>query len=412
VEKLKPWLFDDTSVRALLERRDKIVERLEQLAEERSELAVFLGVIHTRGMRIPTRPATALLLWVALWVAPAGAAGADDPCNVQAPRVVAVGDVHGAYDNFVQVLQMAGLVDDDAHWVGGTTHLVQTGDVLDRGQDAPKVLDLLMRLEKEAKKAGGRVHPLLGNHEVTNILGDYHAVNPAEYESFRTRDSMRRIRQLYRDVMDWGRDQARAAGREFDKDAYRKVLEVEAPLGYVERVRAFGEQGKYGRWLRRLNTVVRVNGVVFLHGGLTPEVAALGCQAINETVRRELTRDLDDTQRDPPHSLTMGANGPLWYRGLAREDETAHGPSVEKVLELMEAKAVIVAHSVTKTGRIQERFGGRVILIDVGMSPSYTGSLAALEIAADGAMTALYPDTREAIGPPMEPPSAAVAARP
>ena len=48
--------------------------------------------------------------------------------------IVAIGDVHGAYDNFVQVLQMAGLVDEDARWVGGTTHLVQTGDVLDRGK--------------------------------------------------------------------------------------------------------------------------------------------------------------------------------------------------------------------------------------------------------------------------------------
>ena len=73
-------------------------------------------------------------------------------------------------------------------------------------------------------------------------------------------------------------------------------------------------------------------------------------------------------------------------------------------------------YTVTKTGRIQGRFGGRVILIDVGMSPAYLGRLAALEIAADGTMTALYPDTRQAIGPPVEPPSvageAAVAARP
>jgi hypothetical protein len=72
----------------------------------------------------------------------------------------------------------------------------------------------------------------------------------------------------------------------------------------------------------------------------------------------------------------------------------------------MDAKAVVVAHTVSKTGRIQSRFDGRVVTIDVGMSPAYLGSRAALEIAKDGAMTALYPDTREALGPmPPEPPA-------
>ena len=73
-----------------------------------------------------------------------------------APRVVAVGDVHGAYERFAAILHSAGVVDENGRWSGGKTQLVQTGDVLDRGTDTRRCLDLLMRLEGEAKKAGGR----------------------------------------------------------------------------------------------------------------------------------------------------------------------------------------------------------------------------------------------------------------
>src|SRR5580765_7638710 len=81
-------------------------------------------------------------------------------------RVVAVGDVHGAYDRYVEILRTTGLLDDRLRWTGGRTHLVQLGDVVDRGPDSLKALDLLERLEKDASRAGGAVHALLGNHEV------------------------------------------------------------------------------------------------------------------------------------------------------------------------------------------------------------------------------------------------------
>jgi len=331
---------------------------------------------------------------------PAVSSPAEDACNVEAPRVVAVGDIHGAYDNFVEVLRMAGIVDEDAHWVGGTAHLVQTGDFTDRGKDTRKVMDLLKRLQKEAKSAGGRAHILLGNHEIMNILGDLRYVDREEYESFRTMDSMRRIQRFYASALSRARDRAEAAGQEFDEDAFRKQLEERAPLGFVERTRAFQKDGEYGSWLRDLNVVARVNGVVFLHGGLTPEVAALGCEGINKKVHRELNKDFDKTLAEPGSTLAAGGAGPLWYRGLAVEDETAYAPALEQTLEDMDARAIVVAHTVTKTGKIQSRFDGRVVMIDVGMAPAYHDSLAALEVAGDGTVSALYPDTRAVISMP------------
>ena len=339
------------------------------------------------------RPGLALLFAV---LAAATGRAADDPCRVpDAPRVVAVGDVHGAYDGFLTILRFAGIVDAKGRWAGGKAHLVQTGDVLDRGKDARKVLDLLMRLEGEARKAGGRVHALLGNHEVMNMLGDLRYLIPEEYQAYVTPDSERYREAFLRSAAERARAQAKERGEPFDEAAYRAKLLEQVPLGLVERTQALSAEGQYGRWLRQRPVVAKVNGVVFVHGGLTPEVAALGCEAINATVRRELTDDIAKTREAPLATLAAGENGPLWYRGLAKEDETSFLPSLERVLQSLQARAIVVGHTPDGSGRIRSRFGGRAFLIDAGMTESYGGHLAALEVGTDGTIAALYPDRRE-----------------
>src|SRR4051812_2504520 len=108
-------------------------------------------------MRRRTVLAPALLLFL---LAPF-AAIADEDVWTGIERVVAVGDVHGDHDQFLAVLRFAGLIDDQATWTGGKAHLVQTGDVLDRGPDSRKSMDFLIRLEAEALRSGGRVHALI-----------------------------------------------------------------------------------------------------------------------------------------------------------------------------------------------------------------------------------------------------------
>jgi calcineurin-like phosphoesterase family protein len=80
------------------------------------------------------------------------------------PRIVVVGDIHGAGTNLAQILQAAGLIDAQRKWRGGAARLVQTGDILDRGPEVREAIELLMRLEGEARRAGGRVDVLFGNH--------------------------------------------------------------------------------------------------------------------------------------------------------------------------------------------------------------------------------------------------------
>ena len=353
-----------------------------------------------RAFVAPVAFVSALLL-----SAPVRAAEGGCP-DIAAPRVVAVGDVHGSYDSLVAVLRFAGILDAKNKWAGGKAHLVQTGDLLDRGKDGRKVLDLLMRLEGEAKKAGGRLHALLGNHEVMNLLGDLRYLNAEEYAAFRTPDSEALRDAFLRSALERARDAARAAGQPFDEGAFRSKFLAEVPPGLVERTQAFSAEGRYGKWLRQRPVVVKVNGVVFVHGGLTPEVAALGCDAINAQVRRELTGEVAKTKEAPLATLAAGENGPLWYRGLAKDDESILAPQVDQALKSLGARAIVVGHSVTGDGRIRARFDGRVFGIDVGMGDVYGGNLAALEVGPDGSVTALYPDRREELARP-----AAAAAR-
>lgn len=354
------------------------------------------------------RPLLSLLVAGAAFAA-IPAAAAPSPCGLTGvPRIVAVGDVHGAYDRFVAILQTAGILDANARWAGGRTHLVQVGDVLDRGIEGPKVMDLLMRLEGQAAKVGGRVHSLLGNHEVMNMLGDLRYVGAEEYKAFRTPDSERLRSHLYERSMDRARAAAKARGEKFDETAFRARFNEEAPLGWVERTRAFAESGRYGEWLRKHDTVATINGLVFVHGGLTPEVASLGCEAINERVRREIGADVDKTMADTKATLAAGENGPLWFRGLARGEGPEVAALADGALRPLAARAIVIGHTVTGTGKIEVRIGGKVIMIDAGMTDSYGGHAAALEIDGQGRMTALYPDRRE----PLDLPAAAEAIPP
>src|SRR6185295_12877271 len=120
------------------------------------------------------------------------AAAATPSCEIEGvERIVAVGDVHGAYERFVEILQTAGILDGRLRWAGGRAHLVQLGDVVDRGPDSRKALDLLDRLQDDARRAGGAIHHLLGNHEIMRMLGDLRYVTPGEYEQFITAKSGR-----------------------------------------------------------------------------------------------------------------------------------------------------------------------------------------------------------------------------
>lgn len=305
------------------------------------------------------------------------------PCDVKtSDRVVAVGDVHGAFDQFVAILRAASLIDERNQWSGGKAVLVQTGDILDRGPDSRKALDLLRRLEDEARRDGGAVYALLGNHELMRLLSDWRYVSEGEVKAFTTPAS--------EDL----KKRAIAAARGQDERAFLKQL----PPGYLEMLGAFGEDGEYGAWLRARPAMARINRILFLHGGLTEMAASLGCDGVNAAVRKDLA-SLPVPPEAVPSLFSASENGPLWYRGLANEPEATLSPRLDAILKRLDARAIVIGHTTVLPGKVAPRLGGRVIRIDTGMVAGrfYPGGVAsALEIQGDKA-TAIYLDHREPV---------------
>ena len=344
-------------------------------------------------------------------------------------RVVAVGDVHGAYPEFVSILQRVGLINADRQWIGGSSVLVQTGDVPDRGARSRECFDLLMDLERQAKRQQGRVVALLGNHEVMNIMGDLRYVSPQEYQAFATEQSEQVRQQAYQEYRKFlaARNRRRRQPPVPDNKASRGKWMEEHPLGFFEHREAYGPKGLYGRWLRKRDAVVQVGDVIFLHGGLDPNRRFRSLKALNRRIRSELAsfdslwrslsdrgiiwrymrleealrevrdelEDIQSRRRTPdkdtlqkmqkllgvPRWLVLASDGPLWYRGYAQEPEKTLQPKLEAMLARLKARHLVVGHTPHASRRITPRFGHRVFLIDTRMLPEEPqGRAAALEI--------------------------------
>ncbi len=217
-----------------------------------------------REVRRRCRPFFLLLLALAFLTRSAPAA--DIPYEwTGVDRVVAVADLHGDYDRFVFILAhpQVGLIDDDLRWTGGKTHLVQLGDVVDRGPRAKEILDLLMRLEKEAAAAGGMVHMLLGNHEEMNITGialDYPGyVTVEQFVSFLPGDFRRERESEYlKTLSPEDRKRAEIEGLDVNADDrladfWRKIMAAKDPdamrayvLGFNADLRGLARQAEHG----------------------------------------------------------------------------------------------------------------------------------------------------------------------
>jgi hypothetical protein len=350
----------------------------------------------------------------------------------QVRRVVAFADVHGAYDELLSLLRAQGLVDEALRWSGADTHLVSLGDLLDRGPSSRQVLELLMRLEVEARAEGGAVHVVLGNHEVMNITGDLRYVSAAEYAAFAGVDD------------DALREAAWRQRLEREPGAQRAAFDARYPAGWFAHRQAFSPAGRYGAWLLSKPFVLVVNDTAFAHGGLPPRVAALGLDEINRALHRELAdylrawqalgaslpdADAIEFQERPDAVAAAGlaepstplralddasvftTEGPAWFRGQALCPAFTEAANLEAALAKLGAARVVVGHSVTPTRRVTSRFEGRVILLDTGMlAAAYQGRPSALVIEG-GKLSASYADQPGTLLPP-EPLPRAVGARP
>jgi hypothetical protein len=327
-------------------------------------------------------------------------------------RVVAFADVHGAYDELVELLRATGIVDAELRWSGGNQHVVSLGDLLDRGPKSRAVLDLLMRLQREAEAAGGRVHVVLGNHEVMNLHGDWRYVTPADYAAFAADES---------DAMRAAAFAAFAPATASGEAAARTQFDATYPRGFFARQAAFAPTGTYGAWLMSLPALVVINDTAYVHGGL-PKLVAAEANEINKRLHANLARhallrdslvrrgvlspidrrrDLESAQAIPPTAdaavraerdellalagaAELGLEGPLWYRGSIYCKPLIEEPTLDASLAALGVARVVVGHTPTPDRRARALYGGKLVSLDTGMlAERYSGRAAALLV--DGA---------------------------
>lgn len=345
-----------------------------------------------------------------------------------APRLVAFGDVHGDYEALASLLQAAGVVDDALRWSGGDTRLVGLGDLVDRGPDSRAVLDLVMRLQEEARASGGRFHVVLGNHELMNMLADFRYVSDEDFAAFV-------------DLEPPG-DRDRALGEFLAAQSSAAAGQTEFleryPPGYFGRRAAFAPTGRYGRWLLELPVLIVIGDTAFVHGGFPPIVSELGGGALNDTLRRDvrgfidrwhelvqagviawdtdpldaaaemaesLSEDADTTgSLDDEHvaaaedlvalsrSAALDELGPLWYRGTAYCHPLLEAAVLEAALAKLGATRVVVGHSPAANRRIVSRLDGGAILVDTGMNAAHFHGRSAALVMEQARLSAFYPD--------------------
>jgi hypothetical protein len=337
-------------------------------------------------------------------------------------RVIAIADIHGAYDAAVKALKGARVVDDDLAWQAGDAHLVIVGDILDRGPNSRQAMDLLMRLEDEAANSGGKVHVLIGNHEAMNLVGDLRYVSANEYKAFAEEENVEERERWFDSFARF-----RASGDE-SPEALNTIFRQKFPHGYFAHRNAFGSDGKYGEWLLSKPAVVVINGTAFVHGGLSPMVEEIGLDGINGRLIGEMSeyiRHLEnlynsgvllptdtfhdhaallarymptlDTRADVLKSIEVvkalndsdlhSLEGPLWYRGNVVCSELIEADKLAGALQAIGAHRVVIGHTPTPGRQVLERLDGQVIEIDTGMLNNYYGGSANALIIDDSGMS-------------------------
>lgn len=240
-------------------------------------------------------------------------------------RLVAIGDLHGDLAATKSALRAAGAIDDKGTWIGKDLIVVQTGDMLDRGDDESKIIELLERLAVEAKAAGGALIQTLGNHELMNAAHDFRYVTPGG-------------------MQDFGGD----------------------------REHALGPGGAWAKRLAQHNVIAIVGDTVFSHAGVLPDWVTM-LDDTNLTARCWL-----DGQRDQPPAALTSDNSPVWTRAWGRPDEVDCA-MLDGVLAKLGVKRMVVGHTVQEKG-ITNSCDGKLWRIDVGLAKLYDGPIEVLEL--------------------------------
>ena len=254
------------------------------------------------------------------------------PDNYQMPeKLIVMSDIEGNFDGFSSFLIHNCVIDQNFNWIFGNGHLLLNGDFVDRGENVTQVLWLIYKLEQEATKQNGKVHYILGNHEIMNFQGNASYVNK----------KYKRVAQLI---------------------SKNDSLKIATQFLYSDKT-------ELGKWLRSKNVIEKIGNYIFVHAGLSPEILKYRVSIfdINGIARDNWDKNLyDEKENNKVENFITGKKGVYWYRGLAQDykyyDKIKEN-ELNEVLKFYQAEKIVFGHSVMED--ITKEFNGKTINIDV-----------------------------------------------
>jgi hypothetical protein len=244
----------------------------------------------------------------------------------RAAKLMAISDLEGNYQNARRFLETNKLIDQKGNWIWGEGHLVLVGDLVDRGSQVTELMWLLHRLERQAQKAGGRVHYILGNHEAMVMGGDLRYIHPKYH-----------------------------------------FVTARMKLSYDQ---LFAANTEIGRWWRSKNGVQTIGNLLFIHGGYSPilDQAQLDIKTLNQRIRAGLP-PAQPTGLTPATNPVKHQHGPFWYRGYFEKHAAAWGglateKEIKAILTRHRTEHIVIGHTVVdQIGPLDKT--GAVIGVDV-----------------------------------------------
>jgi hypothetical protein len=248
-------------------------------------------------------------------------------------KLFIISDIHGQYKIFRTLLVKHKVVTKKMRWRWGKGHLVVLGDIFDRGPEVTELMWTVYSLEQQAMRRGGRVHFLLGNHEVMPFYGDYRYVHKKYIQ------------------------------------ACLHILKIPYPQLY-------GPDTILGQWLRSKNTIIRINDILLVHAGVHPAIMEqkLKKRTINFLIRSNIGVAVEALKSVDILNFLFFDNGPLWFRGYFKdvEGQPKITPEViQQTLDYFNAKTIVVGH--TTLDQVTPLFKNRVIAIDSGIKSGEKG---------------------------------------
>jgi len=239
--------------------------------------------------------------------------------------IMVVGDVHGEFDVMKKLLVSNKVISDKGDWLFGKNHLVFVGDIFDRGDQVTEALYFIKRISQGAKEKGGKVHLILGNHEVMVLMNDSRYIAP------KYRNLSKRLLTNYYNF--------------------------------------FAENTDLGRWLRSLNAVLKINDKLFVHGGLSHDVVKknLSIDQINEDIRYSLLNAESMSASELKKKIYFPGN-PLWYRGYMMESRSYSRiteSEIDEVLKYYGVSQIMFGH--TELEEIKFLYQKKICALNVPM---------------------------------------------